>query len=33
MENTPKILPHNLEAEQSLLGSMFLSLEAQGTAF
>ena len=33
MENTPKILPHNLEAEQSLIGSMFLSQEAQGLCF
>lgn len=33
MENSPKILPHNLEAEQSLLGSIFLSLEAQGECF
>lgn len=33
MENTPKILPHNLEAEQSLLGCMFLSMEAQGLCF
>jgi len=33
MENTPKILPHNLEAEQSLLGCIFLSVDAQGTCF
>lgn len=33
MENTGKMLPHNLEAEQSLLGSMFLSVEAQGLCF
>lgn len=33
MEKTPKILPHNLEAEQSLLGCMFLSVDAQGLCF
>jgi len=33
MENTPRILPHNLEAEQSLLGCMFLSIDAQGLCF
>lgn len=33
MEKTPRILPHNLEVEQSLLGSLFLSQEAQSECF
>ena len=30
---TPKILPNNLEAEQALLASIFMSVEAQGLCF
>ena len=33
MENTPKILPNNLEAEQALLASIFMNVEAQGLCF
>ena len=33
MEKTPRILPHNLEVEQSLLGSLFLSQDAQSECF
>ncbi len=33
MEKAPRILPHNLEVEQSLLGSLFLSQEAQSECF
>ena len=30
---TPEILPNNLEAEQALLASIFMSVEAQGLCF
>lgn len=33
MDNTPKMLPHNLEAEQALLASIFMSVDAQGESF
>ncbi|MFQ6724146.1 MAG: replicative DNA helicase [Clostridia bacterium] len=33
MEKAPRILPHNLEVEQSLLGSLFLSQDAQSECF
>lgn len=33
MENTPKMLPHNLEAEQALLASIFMNVDAQGESF
>ena len=33
MEKSPRILPHNLEVEQSLLGSLFLSQDAQSECF
>lgn len=33
MEKTPRILPHNLEVEQSILGSLFLSQDAQSECF
>ena len=33
MEKAPRILPHNLEVEQSLLGCLFLNQKAQGECF
>ena len=33
MEKAPRILPHNLEVEQSLLGCLFLSQDAQSECF
>ena len=33
MEKSPRILPHNLEVEQSLLGCLFLNQKAQGECF
>ena len=33
MEKSPRILPHNLEVEQSLLGCLFLSQNAQSECF
>ena len=33
MEKAPRILPHNLEVEQSLLGCLFLNQNAQSECF
>ncbi len=33
MEKSPRILPHNLEVEQALLGCLFLDQQAQGECF
>ena len=33
MEKTARILPHNLEVEQSVLGCLFLSQDAQSECF